>query len=101
MSEPAALRQTLAQLSIAATLTLSGLSPGVAQAQTGGSITGTVTAETGIALSGADVGIVGSTVRSTTDEHNDGVIDSARWNEADAAGDVVTTFIDEDEASSC
>jgi hypothetical protein len=35
-------------------------------------------------------------VRSTTDEHNDGVIDSARWNEVDAAGDVVSTFIDQD-----
>jgi TonB family protein len=59
----------LAQLSTAAALALSGLAPAAARAQTGGSITGTVTAETGIALSGADVGIVGSTVRSTTDEH--------------------------------
>jgi TonB family protein len=69
MSQPAALRQALAQLSLAATLVVSGLSPKMATGQVGGSITGTVTAETGIALSGADVGIVGTSVRSTTDEH--------------------------------
>jgi TonB family protein len=42
--------------------------PAQAAAQAGGSITGTVTAETGLALSGVDVGVVGTSVRSTTDE---------------------------------
>src|SRR4051812_16341253 len=69
MSQPAAFRQTLAQLSIAVALTLSGSPPRAAQGQTGGSITGTVTAETGIALSGGDGGIAGPPVRSTPDEH--------------------------------
>src|SRR3954463_10237125 len=67
MSQPAAFPQAIRQLSVAAALALSALSPTAVEAQ-GGSITGKVTAETGIALSGVDVGVVGTTVRSTTDE---------------------------------
>src|SRR4051812_42818697 len=67
MSQPAAFRHAIAQLSVAATLFLFSLSAKTAEGQ-GGSITGKVTAETGIALSGVDVGVVGTTVRSTTDE---------------------------------
>jgi TonB family protein len=68
MSQPAAFRKAIVQLSIAAALLLSGLPTMAAQGQLGGSIAGKVTAETGIALSGVDVGIVGTTLRSTTDE---------------------------------
>jgi hypothetical protein len=35
-------------------------------------------------------------VRSTSDDQDDGVLDSVAWNEVDAAGDVVATFIDQD-----
>src|ERR1700737_3580863 len=38
-------------------------------AQGTGAIVGTVTAETGLALSGADVGLVGTKLSAVTDEH--------------------------------
>jgi flotillin len=68
MLQPARNRRLTAQLSMAATVVLRLVLPSAAAGQPGGSISGTVTAETGIALSGVDVGIVGTAVRSTTDE---------------------------------
>jgi len=35
-------------------------------------------------------------IGATTDEHNDGVIDSRGWNTVDAAGDITATMIDQD-----
>lgn len=44
-----------------------------------------------------DVKMAGNVpVRSANDEQNDGVIDSTGWNELDALGDAVSTFIDQD-----
>jgi TonB family protein len=61
-------RRMTSQLSMAATVVLCLVLPSAAAGQGGGSISGTVTAETGVALSGVDVGIVGTAVRSMTDE---------------------------------
>lgn len=68
MSNRASGRDGIAQLQSAALVALLlGYAP-FAAAQGTGAIVGTVTAETGLALSGADVGIVGTKLSAVTDE---------------------------------
>jgi len=68
MSHRVAARDQITQLWLAAVVSLVLTFPEPARSQATGSIVGRVTAETGIALSGADVGIVGTTLRAITDE---------------------------------
>jgi TonB family protein len=69
MSKLASSRERIAQLQPAALVALLFCWASVATGQGTGSIVGTVTAETGLALSGADVGIVGTKLSAVTDDH--------------------------------
>ena len=68
MSQRAPSRGGITQLSFAVALVVSVAQAPLAVAQGTGAIAGTVTAETGIALSGVDVGLVGTELRAVTDE---------------------------------
>ena len=69
MSNGASGRDGIAQLQSAVVVALLLGYARFATAQGTGAIVGTVTAETGLALSGADIGLVGTKLSAVTDEH--------------------------------